>query len=505
MSTVEGALPAAVCELAAQLPSGCEAYLVGGAVRDLLLGRPLEDLDVAVPRGALALARGLADALGAAFVTLDEDRGVGRVVWERADGRLEIDVADFRAADLASDLRARDLTINAMAVRLDGACSAGAPSEVIDPAGGREDLRAGVVRLLSPAVLRDDPLRSMRAVRVAAQLAYRLDEASAAWIAEAAPALGAVSPERVRDELWKCIMAPGPAATLRRLDELGLLAVVVPETVPARNLRQSPPHHEDVWTHSLSVVEQTASLLALLERLASGGPTGDADPMLVAALDRYAALLLPRLAQPQGFEHPAGGHLLLGALFHDLGKVETRSVGEDGRIHFYGHEQVGARLAAERLASLRFAQSEVQRVAGLVRHHMRPLQLQRSTPLSPRTLHRFHRATGEIGPEVCLLSLADNLAKGEGRTRGNWPAFVARVGDLLEAFFFRHDEVVAPPLLLRGGELVAELAAPPGPWVGELLRWLAEAQAAGEVHTREEGLARARLWMEQHRAGVDAR
>ena len=98
----------------------------------------------------------------------------------------------------------------------------------------------------------------------------------------------------------------------------------------------------------------------------------------------------------------------------------------------------------------------------IVRHHMRPLQLQRATPLSPRSLHRYHRATGDVAPEVCLLSLADNLAKGAERAHGAWPDFVARVAELLDAFFFHHDEVVAPPPLLRGGDLVTRARHPAG-------------------------------------------
>jgi len=480
-----------------RLPAGTEAYLVGGAVRDLLLGRPLVDLDVAVPRGAVALARRLADGLGAAFVALDEGRGVARIVWGREGKRLEVDVADFRAGDLAGDLRARDLTINALAVPLDG--GGGEAFEIIDPAGGEADLREGIVRLLSPEVLRDDPLRTMRAVRVAAQLGFRLDAQSAAWIGEAAPLLGETAPERVRDELWKCIVAPAPAATLRRLDELGLMAIVLPEVAAARGMAQSPPHREDVWEHSLSVVEQTAGVVALVQRLAAGEGPGDADATLAAALAPFAAPLTERLSQPLAAERRSRGHLLLAALFHDLGKPRTRSVGEDGRIHFYGHEQTGARLAAERLGALRFAQVEVGQVAAIVRHHMRPLQLQRATPLSLRSLHRYHHATGDVAPEVCLLSLADNLAKGAERTHGHWPDFVARVAELLDAFFSRHAEVVAPAPLLRGAELMAELQAPAGPWIGELLRALAEAQAAGEVRTREEAAALAHSWWAEHR------
>jgi putative nucleotidyltransferase with HDIG domain len=506
---VTAALPAALCELVARLPPHTEAYLVGGAVRDLLLGRPLVDLDLAVPRGAVELARRLADGLGAAFVPLDDERGVGRIVWERNGRRLEIDVADFRATDLKGDLRARDLTVNALAMPLGDASEAcrdgsGLPP-IVDPAGGRRDLREGIVRLLSPTVLEDDPLRTMRAVRMAAQLGFRLDEDSATWIVAAAPRLATVSPERVRDELWKCLVAPTPEATLRKLDELGLLGIVLPEAVAARGVTQSPPHCEDVWEHSLSVVEHMASIIALVVRLAAGATSregaapalADADPRLTAALAPFAALLAERLARPLAAEHAARGHLLLGALFHDLGKPATRSVGADGRIHFYGHEQVSARLATERLTALRFAQTEVQQVSRIARHHMRPLQLQRPAPLQPRTIHRFHRATGDVAPEVCLVSLADNLAKGEGRARGNWPDFVARVAELLDAFFFRHDELVAPPPLLRGGELVEELGAPPGRWTGELMRTLTEAQVGGEVRTRDEALALARNWWQQ--------
>jgi tRNA nucleotidyltransferase/poly(A) polymerase len=513
---VTATLPAALCELVARLPPRTEAYLVGGAVRDLLLGRPLVDLDLAVPGGALALARRLADGLGAAFVPLDEARGVARIVWERNGRRLEIDVADFRAADLEGDLRARDLTVNALAMPLGeaaAACRDGGLPPIIDPAGGRRDLRQRLVRLLSPAVLVDDPLRTMRAVRVAAQLGFRLDEQSAAWIVEAAPRLATVAPERVRDELWKCLVAPEPAATLRRLDEMGLLAVVLPEVAPAHGVTQSAPHRQDVWEHSLRVVDETAAVVSLVEGLATGEGRRSAakaarssprtaaagDAALAAALAPFATPLAERLACPLAAGRTARGHLLLAGLFHDLGKPATKSVGEDGRVHFYGHEQVSARLASERLAELRFAQAEVQQVSRIARHHMRPLQLQRPAPLSRRTIHRFHRATGDVAPEVCLLSVADNLAKGEGRARGAWPDFVARVAELLDAFFFRHHELVAPAPLLRGGELVEELGAGPGRWTGELLRALAEAQAAGDVRTRDEARALARQWWQQRR------
>src|SRR5581483_11873652 len=199
------------------------------------------------------------------------------------------------------------------------------------------------------------------------------------------------------------------ATTLQRLDELALLPVLVPETIAAHGATQSPPHREDVWGHTLSVVAATARVLAAVRE----PELAELDAETQAMLRRFAPALRLRLDATLAAGHRVAGHLLLTALLHDLGKPPTRSVGEDGRIHFYGHEAAGARLAEERLLALRFAQAEVQWVVKAVRHHMRPLQLQRGEPLSARTIHRFHRAAGEVAPEICLLSLADNLAKGE--------------------------------------------------------------------------------------------
>jgi putative nucleotidyltransferase with HDIG domain len=287
-----------------------------------------------------------------------------------------------------------------------------------------------------------------------------------------------------------------------------------------------------VWEHTLAVVEHTAVVIALVESLAAGATPEEAsqasDPALAArpaegpmtdrgdcrveplpadlapTLAPTAAALAARLAEPLAADRPRRGHLLLAALFHDLGKPATRSVGADGRIHFYGHEVSGAQLAEARLLSLKLAQAEVQWVARMVRHHMRPLQLRSHQPLSARAIHRFHRAAAEVAPEVCLLSLADNLAKGGVRTHEEWPSFLPRVAELLDAYFFRHQQVVAPPRLLDGGELMRTAGLAAGPWVGEALAALAEAQAAGDVGSRDAAEAFARAWLDANRARLQA-
>jgi tRNA nucleotidyltransferase/poly(A) polymerase len=234
---------------------GVRAYLVGGAVRDMLQGRELHDLDFAVPEGAIDLARIVSDRLGGAFVLLDEERDAGRVVLRNARrGPVSIDFTRFRGAwpvpgglpraktrgdgGIVEDLGARDFTINAMAFDV----GEGEPGQVIDPLGGQADLAAGIIRATSPRAIADDPLRALRAVRLAGELGFTLAPATVRLIRESAPLLNRVSAERLRDELCKILAQPSAAGQLRALDSLGLLEPTLPEVAGLRGIGRS-----DAW------------------------------------------------------------------------------------------------------------------------------------------------------------------------------------------------------------------------------------------------------------------
>ncbi|MGD8398914.1 MAG: polynucleotide adenylyltransferase, partial [Anaerolineae bacterium] len=220
-------------------------YLVGGAMRDRLLGRPLYDLDVAVDGDGRALARRLANHFGGAYYTLDEERSVGRAILDETPAcRLVVDVARLRGADLAADLADRDWTINAMAA------PAGDPGAVVDLHGGQADLAARVIRPVSDGTIRNDPLRALRAMRQAAELDFRLSRETEALLRRDGPQLVEVPGERVRDELARLLVRPTAAGWLQRLDQLGLLAVIFPELEAARGETQPEPHHLDVLAHS---------------------------------------------------------------------------------------------------------------------------------------------------------------------------------------------------------------------------------------------------------------
>ena len=488
-------LPALVAEVRAQLPAGLQAWLVGGALRDALLRRPVRDFDFAVTGDALAWARALGNALGGAYYPLDSERGVGRVVLARAGARLTLDIASLRGPDLAADLAARDFTINAIAVDL------AQPEMTIDPLHGGRDLRARLIRACSDTSLSDDPLRAIRAIRLAAQLRFRVDKPTLAQVRAQAGNLEAISVERRRDELVRCLGGPRPAAALRSLDLLGLMPALIPELAALHGVTQSPPHVYDVWEHTLAVLARLVDILSVLDPVFDFDKASDLTLGLVSLrLGRHRQALGERLSGGSNDERPVRVLLLLSALLHDIGKPATRSVEPGGRIRFFNHDQVGAGIARQRLTDLRFSSEEAQRVSAVVAHHLRPLLLAGDAGASRRAIYRFYRQTGEAGIDVVLLALADFLgthADGPPPV-DEWNRLLDIASQLLRAYFETPGEAVKPPVLLTGHDLMNEFGLPAGPGLGRLLAELREAQAAGEVADREAAGEWVRAYMANH-------
>ncbi|PYM94683.1 MAG: hypothetical protein DME04_07200 [Candidatus Rokuibacteriota bacterium] len=441
--------------------------LVGGAVRDVRLRvtnkRP-GDLDVTVASGALAIARDVAARLGGAFVPLDPERGAARVLVRDAC----LDVTDWRAPTLEGDLAARDFTVNALAVELRPLLRDGR-ARVVDPTGGLADLRARRLRVHDPRVLRDDPLRALRGVRLEAALGFRLTRPTARAIRAVAAGVTTVSVERIRDELLAMLALPSAARALRRLDALGLLGVIVPEIEAMRATPQPAPHRFPVLEHSLRAV---AGADLLVEQLRALRPFGEE--------------LAAHLAEELGGGVTRAQIVKLAALLHDVSKPETRRV-IGGRVRFFDHDVIGAARAGsigERLKLPTRARSVLEQ---LVRHHLRPMHLAAAGGVTRRARYRFFRDLRDDARDLLLLALADAAA-----VRGESPHAVWRraalIRDLLRGWEERPEGAAAPPLL-RGEDVMRRFGIGPGPAVGRLLDRAREAQALGLVATREEALA----------------
>ncbi len=398
------------------------ALLVGGSVRDLLLGRETHDVDLVVPNQGMALARRLADVFGGAFVAIDSERDIGRAVLANPTKQPTIvDVAAWRADSLEEDLLLRDFTINALAVPLTETAT------VIDVTGGLADLDQRLLRVTSPHSFEDDPLRMLRAVRLLAELApwgFRLDAGTAEQIRRRAPSLTSCSAERIRDELVRILACGQPDSWLRLLSDLALLPVVLPELDALRGVSQSYPHRWDVFEHTIRTVAHTAWLQAWLRSEVT--PIATADAFIGEALSPYRERLAAHFAQDEGDWLHNSAHLLRwAALCHDWGKAETRSVGLDsgnGELHiqFLGHERRGAELTQHALRRLRFNEVAVRRTSAIVAHHMRPLLLASGAqPPSARAVFRYYRDLDDAGVDVAVLSLSDLSA-----TTGSEPGSV---------------------------------------------------------------------------------
>ncbi|MFW6069226.1 MAG: HDIG domain-containing metalloprotein, partial [Chloroflexota bacterium] len=308
-----------------------------------------------------------------------------------------------------------------------------------------------------------------------------------------------ISAERVRDELLKIIQGPAPHDALRQMLELDLLSVTLPAIEALRNVQQTAPHHEPVLAHTLSVLQRLLQVENSLSE--ESDPLDEVGISLRETMRPYATSLREHLARSINGMLDGRAVLRLGALYHDVGKATTASVEEDGRIRFLGHDKEGAKIAARRMREMRLSNDAALHVRTIVEGHMRPLHLTQAfldqNRVTRRAVYRFFRDTGDAGLDIVLLSLADHLATYDGPGPAQqWHALQAVVRRLFTHFFEQYNETVSPVPLLKGGELIAALHLKPGPEVGRLLRLIEEAQAVGEVKTKEEALAFARERLE---------
>ena len=471
-----------------------EIYLVGGAVRDMLRNRLSHDLDFAVPTKGISLARRVANALAADFMVLDEERDTGRVIVSEEDGsRTFLDFATYRGGTtLEADLRARDFTINAIAYDLHA-------STIIDPLNGGSDLRVKLIRACSPTSFQDDPVRILRAVRQAAAFEFKIELATRKVMKEAVRLLPRISPERLRDEIFKILEGPRPDASMRALEMLGVFPHLMPELSSTKGVAQSSPHIYDVWEHTLSVLKHLEGILSALRVGYSAEETNDMfTGLLTLRLGRYREQFAAHFNESLNADRSVRAALFFAALYHDVAKPDTESIDEAGRIHFYGHDEKGAETGAARARAFNLSNDEVERIRTIIADHMRFLSFtmrleQENEGPSRKAVYRFFRDTAEAGVDLVLLALADLRGMCDHTlTQEAWTRALDVARTLLESYWEKREETIAPPRLLDGHELMRELNLQPGQIIGQLLEAIREGQATGQITTRDGALELAR-------------
>jgi len=512
MSSIKsGNLPATLAKISHLLDiQKKQGYIVGGFIRDWLLERETNDIDIAVSGAALTIAREVAGEIGGKFVLLDDVNDVARVVviedeqtrgtsqnQESRGAEWHFDFSPF-TGDIEADLARRDFTINAMALELSQFVAASTATttsprksarlltekqsrlKLIDPFSGKEDLRDKIVRGLNERIFEADAARLLRAVRLAAELDFTIEPDTESLIRRYSQAITEVPGERVREELLRLLAPPRAAYYLRYLDTLGLLLALIPELAESKGVEQPTVHFWDVFDHSL----QTVAAIEFLIRESEWEYSNDA--MLSTApwsdtIDRHLSQEVS-----SGSNHKV--LLKLAGLFHDIAKPMTKSIDDTGRARFLGHTKQGAAMTANILERLRFSNREIRLVESLVYHHLRPVQMANEEFPTQRAIYRYFRDTGEVGIDILLLALADCLAsRGPLISMEDWEKHCQLINYIL-AEHDKQQAKILPVKLIDGHDIMDTFGLAPGPLIGKLLAMVNEAHASGELSTKEEAL-----------------
>ena len=447
---------------------GREAWIVGGAVRDALLGRPIVDVDLAVAGSPEEAARAIAAAGRGPAFQLSEEFGAWRAMGGRPT-RWVCDVSPLQGPTIEDDLARRDFAANAMAVPL-----AAPEPELIDPLGGAADIESGTLRVL-PGAYESDRLRPLRLVRLATELGFEPDAETEEVTRAAAARVPEASPERVWAELRRVITAPGAVEGIVLADRTGVLGAVLPELMEMRGVEQSRYHHLDVYGHTIEVLQRQVEI--------------EQDPAAV-----FGAELGPRidaeLRRPLAEELDGWDGLRLVALLHDVAKPRTRGVLPDGRVTFMGHHEVGVEMIDAICRRLRTSERLRAFLGAVTRHHLVLGFLVHERPLSRGLVYRYLKTCSPVELEVTVHSCADRLATRGDRADEAIAIHLALARELAAEAIAWRERPPQPPV--RGDELARALDIEPGPDLGALLARLEEAAFAGEATTREEAIALAR-------------
>jgi len=423
-------------------------FLVGGYIRDLFLGMHRKDYDFALPKEASSFIPMIEEVLHLRFFKIGKEE-INTITYRMVNKEMSIDLTLFQEKTIEEDLQRRDFTINATSFSL--------RDETFHfVEGALEDIGNRVIRTVSNHSIDQDPLRMLRAIRYLCTLnGFSMDMALKDEISLKKEKIGKLPGERIKMELDQILLSPRPEVGMRPLYEWGLLFILMPELKGLENLGQNEHHHLDVLSHTLLMIEKIS----------------------------WASEWIAQKGRNISLSQEDWLSLYYAVLFHDIGKQDTYSRDEKGRVHFYHHEAFSCQRAENIMERLRFSNTMRNKILRLIKHHMRILNL---SPDTKETAHK--RLVNQMGEEASLLvvlSLADKEA-----SRG---ILSIQIDEVVEGHSLRildllkEKEIVHPPPLITGHDVMA-LGYSPGPKVGQILKFIREKQVDGEVKNREEAL-----------------
>ena len=431
-----------------------EGYLVGGAVRDFLLDKEVNDRDIAVI-GAEEFAHKLAEQFDAVFVTLDSENKIYRLVLRNS--KDYIDVSELRAVTIEEDLRMRDFTINSIAYDLKN-------NEFVDVTGGIEDIKNGILRCAREENFTDDPLRVLRAFRFMSVTGFKFSNELEAQLRKYYKLLKYPAKERVHDEIMKLFGGKYASYTLLKMDEIGILEMIFPCINEFKKVPPNTHHHLDLFHHSVETVKQIEILYENLEK----------EPKEIINKVSFG-------------DYPRINNLKISGFLHDIGKFSTWTIEEGGRHRFIKHDNVGAKLVVPLLKNLKFSNKQIEYISLMIQKHIYPSSVISAPNLDKKVLMRYIRKMEEYSVDNILLAKADRLsARGREITEEILNENLSGLDKLMN-FYLNNKELLTPlPKLLDGREIMEIKNIGQSPLLGQIIKDLKEAQINGDINTKEE-------------------
>ncbi len=433
-----------------------EGYLVGGAVRDFLLGKTTTDRDITI-RGAESFAQKLAGDFNGTFIVLDSENKIYRVVLE--DKINFFDISELQGETIEEDLKRRDFTINAIAYDLSN-------DRFVDVTDGVNDLKNRVLRHVEDKNFEDDPLRILRAFRFAATTGFTMTPDLETAIKKYSPIALNPAPERIHYEIMKLFGGNRASQTLLRMDDFGLLEKFFPCIIEMKKVPPNTHHHLDLFHHVVETVRQIEIQYA------------NASQEIKEHLDRIDFGGFPRI-----------NHLKLAGFLHDIGKFSTWTIEPNGRHRFIKHDDVGSKMVVPLLKNLKFSKKQVEYISCMIKNHIYPSNVIIAPDLNEKVKMRYIRKMGDNVIDNIVLARADRLsARGVDVTEEMVKNNLDGLAALLNFYLEKRETLEPLPKLLDGNEIMELLNLKPSPLLGQIVNELYEAQLSGDVVTKEDAI-----------------
>jgi poly(A) polymerase len=461
-------------------------WVVGGALRDHLMGRSFDDLDFVAAGDAVDLARSVANALGWNFFVLDSERGAARILPQQESSSIRrIDFSTLRGEAIEEDLKQRDFTINALGLQINQL------SKLIDPTGGAADLRDRRLCACSPSSLSNDPVRTIRAVRFATDLGFSIHPDTTGQIKAATDLLHAISIERIRDELFRILGGRNVNAAVRLLDHFQILEAIFPKIGSLKGFTNSGPAARSEWQIRLAMIREFIKLTRILHRDHDAEAAADAILGSVSLkLGRYREEVSSHLEKCLTDDRSRRSLLVFALIRIPQLQVETGQIESNSALGGPGYKPRSRGAGPFKfVGALRLSSKECKFIRDATEGYQALEAAGELDGLSDLEIHRFYREYGVGGISAALLYLSFASATAIGPPAAEvWERKLSVVRDLWNGYYDRYKVVVAPKPFVDGLDLINELGVVPGPKVGDMLVAIQEAQVVDRVRSREDAL-----------------